>query len=314
MRRAPRLPRAKSRTSAAPPPRTWLPQTNVSLERFGALVDVEAAGTIAAAAEREPVRQSQLSRQLSELGLGLGLPLTRKVGREAVLTDDARRLSRAARGFFTELARTRAGRARRLEFTLVAGDSVLQALVLPALGQLPSPESRSVSLAASTDEGAFEALDRGQVDAAVVRTSPPEGWARFALGSLSYAVFAPREWRGSPAELLQRGPVALQTSDRALTRLLHELVGELDVALRCETFAQAREAVRTGAFVSVLPVVMAGSLPPGAFRCLPWAELDARYSQLWWVQPRALADERPELDKVLVELRQALVRRLLGAS
>lgn len=310
MRREPRLPRAKA--SNAPPARAWSPRTNVSLERLGALVDVEQGGTIAAAAERDPVRQSQLSRQLSELARGLGVPLTRKVGREAVLTDDARRLSRAARAFFTELQRTQARQPQRLAVSLGAGDSVLQGLVLPALGQLGGTVTRAVSVAAYSDTAALEALDRGLLDAVVLRAEPPSGWQRHPLGALSYGVFARRDCKGGLGELLAREPVALQTSDRALLGHLRELHGELEVALQCETFSQAREAVRSGAFVSVLPRFMGAALPEAAFRCLPWPELDERYSRLWWAQSPTLATERPELDKVLKALRKTLVGQLAG--
>ena len=86
--------------------------------------------TIADAALRNPTRQSQMSRQLRELGEALGAPLTSKKGRGAHLTLAGRQLATTARGFLKTLGALKDSFSdgRRTVVTLGAGDIVLQSL------------------------------------------------------------------------------------------------------------------------------------------------------------------------------------------
>jgi len=115
----------------------------LSLERLRSVVEVETAGSIADAARFNPTKQSQLSRQLTELEAFFGRALTTRVGGKRVLNDDGLRLAEHVRWMFAGLEDLKKGRAEvpRPPFTLAAGDSVLHWLVLPRIADVPAPSA-----------------------------------------------------------------------------------------------------------------------------------------------------------------------------
>jgi DNA-binding transcriptional LysR family regulator len=68
----------------------------LSLGRLKVLLEVDEAGSISGAAEGNPVRQSQYSRQLKELESFFGCELTMKDGRYLRLTERGKKLAMIA--------------------------------------------------------------------------------------------------------------------------------------------------------------------------------------------------------------------------
>jgi len=66
----------------------------LSLDRLRSFLEMAEAGGIARAAPGDPVRQSQISRQIRELEEFFGTELTQRRGKGLVLTPAARRLAK----------------------------------------------------------------------------------------------------------------------------------------------------------------------------------------------------------------------------
>jgi hypothetical protein len=149
-------------------------------------------------------------------------------------------------------------------------------------------------------EQAAAALQESRLDLALLRTTRGLGELKTVrLGRVRYAVFAAL---GAGAL-----PLAAPTSEAGLQPSLAALG---PVALRCETFPQVLQAVRSGAFSGVLPTLVRELLPPSEFSLRIPRALDAAATPLvlaW--RPRTLA-RSPQLVALRHEL-ERLVRHAL---
>jgi DNA-binding transcriptional LysR family regulator len=257
----------------------------LSLDRLGSFLEIADAGGLARAAPGEPVRQSQLSRQLKELETALGRPLFLRTGRGMELTEAGRALARVVRELGQGLTDVAAAEQGPVRVALGGGDSVLQWLVLP---RLPVLEGIELELGALGSDGVVSALQENRIDLGLLRASEASGELKSVrLGVMSYAVFS----------AVGRGklPLAVPTTERGLERALAQLG---PAALRCETFPQVAQAVKSGRFAGVLPMFARSQLPAAEFRMNAVAALDAAATPLLlaW-RPRTL-ELRPQV-KVL---------------
>ena len=112
-------------------------QRGLSLDRLKVLIEVRDAGSIAQAVPGDPVRQSQYSRQLRELSEYFGCEVAQRRGKVLVLTSQGERLAELAREQLRALEDFRAEcQEQSVAFTLGAGDSLIQWLVIPRLGKI----------------------------------------------------------------------------------------------------------------------------------------------------------------------------------
>ena len=84
----------------------------LSLERLDAFLKVAQTSSITAAAEGDPIRQSQYSRQIKELEQFFNIALVEKRGRGIALTDAGHELSRVSRYFLLALSKLAQGYAK----------------------------------------------------------------------------------------------------------------------------------------------------------------------------------------------------------
>ncbi|MCC6217469.1 MAG: LysR family transcriptional regulator [Polyangiaceae bacterium] len=284
----------------------------LSLERLRSLVRVYDAGGIAAATD-SPSEQSQLSRQLGELAQYLGLPVTRRQGRNVRLTEEGAELARLAREFLRSVAglRHRASPDAPLGLTVAAGDSVLSGLVVPAIARVLAALPRLVpTLEAVPAENPYELLVSARAHAVIARERPRrrEHEAQ-AIGEWDCRLYAPRALvpRGASArEVLRAVPLALQVSEVGFERkVLHAAAAHglaLRPALRCETFAQARAAVAVG-YAAVLPVLLGATLGRDAVEVpTEGGEIGAHVATLWLAHDKRLPAQLPRTHQALVAL------------
>lgn len=234
--------------------------TGLSFDRLRSFLEVADAGSIAGAAEYNPTRQSQLSRQLSELEAYFGRALTRRQGGKRVLTDDGARLAEHVRWMFAGLDELKRGRADIAPpwFTLAAGDSVLHWLVLPRVAKVPA----RFSVVALPVDDVIARLRDGRVDLGIVRRDELVADLKSrAIGEIEHALFIPR---ALASRELAKVPVAMQVSDRDFLRAAEK--EGLSIELKCETFPQVFRAVQSGSFAGLLPTLARAELPPSRFK------------------------------------------------
>ncbi len=289
-------------------------ERGLSLERLRVLVEVQAAGSIVQAAPGDPVRQSQYSRQLRELSEFFGCEVARRRGKLIKLTSEGARLAELAREHLRALDDFRAECAAEvIDYTIAAGDSVIQWLVIPRIGGLiaSAPDLRIATINLRTN-GIVQQLADGRVDFGIIRRDAlVAGLKHASLGTWHYALVVPTALVGkrakpSPAEVLGTLPIAAQTTDgqfaARLRAWLHELKVEPRHALACQSFPQTLAAVKSGAFVAVLPELAAADLPAKQFLRIDGPSLRrlSRELVLAW-NPRVVR-VRPAAGKLLEKL------------
>ncbi len=244
-----------------------LARRGLSYDRLRVLVEVEEAGSIAMAAGREPVRQSQYSRQLKELAEFFGVELTRREGKSLALTQAGRRLADIARENLAALSDFDAQcQGKEVEITIGSGDSIIQWLLLPKMQALQSTfPTVTVTLRNLRTAEIMEGIRDMRLDFGIVRgEAAAEAVQRRRLGRLEYALFVPeslvRQQKSiEPAKLLAGLPLVSLDQAGELARQFAVATKKARVVpvvkLQCDSLPQAFQAVQTGHYAAVLPTL-----------------------------------------------------------
>ncbi len=255
----------------------FLGRPGLSLERLATLCAFADAGTLTRAAEGNPSRLSLYSRQVQDLQEFFGVPLTRKQGRIAVPTAEARELAvlaRAALGSLREFEAAVKNVPPRL--TVAAAHSVLEWWVAPraeALERALPVGTRLVLLELRTREVADALLQR-QADLGILREDAiPATLKRRKVTRFGYQLFLRASLvRGRSAEdILLECPMAIATGGRFredLEDAARRAGLTINVALECASFSLAAAAVRTGRYGAILPSIAASAFG-SKVACLP---------------------------------------------
>lgn len=297
---------------------TLLSERGLSLDRLKVLIEVRDAGSIAQAAPGDPVRQSQYSRQLRELAEFFGCEVAQRRGKLLKLTPQGERLAELAREQLRSLDDFRAEcRQESVAFTLGAGDSLIQWLVIPRLGKVIEafPGTHFATENLRTNE-IVQQLTEGRLDFGIIRKNAmAPGLKAVSLGVVSYVALVPDGMvRGKRKltlrQVLAELPLASQTTDGQFASALREIARALDVplapALSCQSFPQNLAALRTGRFWAIVPEIAVRELPSGAAHRLTdplLAQLD-REAMLAW-NPR-LVRVRPNAARIATMLQHTL--------
>src|ERR1043166_3600642 len=192
-------------------------ESGFSLDRLRALLEVGAAGSIVKAADGDPVRQSQYSRQIKELEDFFRAKLIERQGKGTRLTNNGRELARISRFFMTGLSNFQRGcLAEEQTFRIGASSTFIRQFLLPALsGSLLRDGDATYAAEVVTDDEIERRLHDLTLDFGVLRNA---GLSRplqtKLLGSWKLELWVPKALRLNPAEATrafeqQRLPLAL---------------------------------------------------------------------------------------------------------
>lgn len=294
-------------------------ERGLSLDRLKVLIEVRDAGSIAQAAPGDLVRQSQYSRQLRELAEFFGCEVAQRRGKILKLTAQGERLAELAREHLRGLEDFRSEcREESVSFTIGAGDSLIQWLVIPQLGEMLRifPHTRFVTVNLRTND-IVQQISDGRIDFGIIRKSAAApGLKSVSLGVVSYVALAPealvrRKKHLTLRELLKGElPLATQTTDGQFTSGLREIAKTLQInltpALSCQSFPQTMAAVSSGRFVAIVPELALRDLGTSAVQRIadPLLRTLDREAMLAW-NPR-LVRVRPNASKISTALHAAL--------
>ena len=244
-------------------------ERGLSLDRLRSFLEVAEAGGIARAAKDDPVRQSQFSRQISDLEQYFGVSLTERRGKHLGLNAQGKRLAAVIREQLHGLHDFRCEcQNAPVRYSLGAGDSILQWLVVPAMGTWPQqiPDSR-LTLTNLRSDQIVERLLHAQLDFGIVRAGVViDPLKQVMIGSLPYALFipealAPKARREDLPWLLAHLPWTTLAAEASFLTRLDDVAAKqglrFNVILEAESFPQAARAVATGAYAGVLPLAAA---------------------------------------------------------
>lgn len=292
-------------------------QRGLSLDRLKVLIEVRDAGSIAQAAPGDPVRQSQYSRQLRELSEFFGCEVAQRRGKILKLTLQGERLAELAREHLRSLEDFRSEcKQQSVAFTIGAGDSLIQWLVIPRLGKIIDefPGTHFATTNLRTNE-IVQQLTDCRLDFGIIRkTAIAPGLKSASLGIVSYVALVPDALAKHKKLALRHAfealPLAIQTTDGQFTAGVREIAKALDVplaaALACQSFPQTMAALRSGRFWAIVPELAIPELHSGVAHRLsdPLLEQLDREAMLAW-NPRVVR-VRPNAAKIASRLQQLL--------
>jgi DNA-binding transcriptional LysR family regulator len=296
-----------------------LARSGLSLDRLSTFLAVVDAGGLAAAT-RDPVRQSQFSRQLKELEEFFGCTLLerrRGMYRLTVAGRELRDLARETLARLGDFERRCAGQP--MEIHLGAGEAILVWLLLPRLKTVLGESSRVVlTLHNLRSEDILARLREGRLDFGILRRPAlPGGLRSAALPPVDYALFVsktkvPKSSPVSAAKLLSRLPFACLEGNSELNQALTDLAAAegkpFEVGVRCTSLPQVAEAVRHLGFAAVLPVWAESAFAPGEVVKLDLSISKSPRTPLRLAWSKRQEATRPEIARIA----QVIVRQLSG--
>ncbi len=256
-----------------------------SLDRLKTLVEIHYSGSIAKAAGGDPVRASLQSRQLRELAEYFGAELAVRKGSKLQLTPEGVQLAQMARDFLSQISEFEAAsRNGQTRYSIAAGDSLIQWLVVPRIATLVDalPQVRLGTFSMQTSE-IIRQVGESRIDVGLVRrTADMPGLRTAQLGRLTYRIVVPLALlAGRPkpnaSEVFTRLPMAMQITAGEFTTTLTQIAQtshrNFQPALECQSLPQVLSAVQSRRFAAVLPDLATDDLPSQTFLVLKATEL-----------------------------------------
>lgn len=253
-------------------------KSGLSLDRLQTLCEVADKGSIGEATKGDSNRQTQFSRQISELEKFFGVDLLNRDSRPHRLSDAGRELATMTREYLRNLDdfQARCGE-KPVHLVIGAGESIIQWLLMPMLGQLAKeiPDA-IISMRNLRTSDIVEELLNGDIDLGLVSKaaiSPP--LKTIGKWEYSYRLFVPRnvpleakkklgirQLADLPLALIQGGG----QFRKQLERLAREEKTDLQLKLECSSYAQIATAIRSGDYCGFLPHFASRYLPEPEFK------------------------------------------------
>lgn len=289
-----------------------LSRHGLSLDRLHGFLSVAEAGNISRAAAGDPVKQSQLSRQIRDLEAFFGVELTHRRGKSIAISAEGLRLAALIRQHLRALDDFRleqAGQMRTYSFGTTS--SLMEWLVCPRMPELLKqfPNAR-LHLETWRSAELVSRVRDGRLDFALVRDNAvPEDQLRLKLARARYLLAVPvalaRQGKLPERPRLEdvaRLPLALQVAGGTFHHMVTEALLESGVTwepvVACQSFLQVRAVVESGCCAGILPEFFTTRLDPRRFQLLPMAFLQphVRTLVLHWserqMQRRGIEESR----------------------
>ncbi len=242
----------------------------LSLDRLRALVEVGAAGSITKAAEGNPIKQSQYSRQIKELEDFFQAELVERQGKGIRLTPSGKELARISRFFLLGLANFQRGRlAEEQTYRIGAGSTFVRQFLLPVLATPPATTGPRYVVEIAGDAEIERRLHELTLDFGVVTAATISRPLQLKeLGDWRLSLWVPKALCRSEAQALRAIsdtglPLVLPSLEVALPG--SELFAGCEARLLCNSFLEAKAALERGSMAALLPDFLVPGPPANAF-------------------------------------------------
>jgi DNA-binding transcriptional LysR family regulator len=270
-------------------------ERGLSLDRLKALLEVGAAGSIVKAADGDPVRQSQYSRQIKELEGFFRVKLIERQGKGTRLTPNGKELARISRFFLLGLSNfQRVCLAEGQTFHIGASATFIRQFLLPALCGSHSHQSGTTYAAEIASDDEIErrlhdlTLDFGVVGSAEIsRPLQTRTLGEWKLGLWVPKALGLSEARAARTFAERQLPLALAGKELNGLGLLSP--AEYKAPLICDNFLDAGAAMDGQKIAALLPDFLAPGKNSKSFFRVHIPKIDSRvfHLHLAW-NPRLL--------------------------
>ena len=292
-------------------------ESGLSLDRLKALLEVGAAGSIVRAADGDPVRQSQYSRQIKEVEDFFRARLIERQGKGTRLTSNGRELARISRFFMLGLSNFQRGcLAEEQTFRIGASATFIRQFLLPALS---CSSSRKAGATYATEVANDEEIERRLHDltldfGVVKRAKLSRPLQTRLLGEWELELWMPKGSR------LSESKAALAFEQRRLPLVrARELDGlgvlpaaGYEACLVCDNFLEALAAMEGGEVASLLPNFLAPGKASRSLLRIPLPKIDSEVYHFYLAWNPRLLRLNPHAARRRDWLAGALVQRMAG--
>jgi DNA-binding transcriptional LysR family regulator len=293
-------------------------ESGLSLDRLKALLEVGAAGSIVKAADGDPVRQSQYSRQIKELEDFFRIKLIERQGKGTRLTQSGRELARISRFFMLGLSNFQRGcLAEEQTFRIGASATFIQQFLLPVLSPSQEAGPRYATEIVSDEEIERRlhdlTLDFGVVGSAAI-SRPLQ---TRVLGEWKLELWAPKALpssESSAAKAFKEQRLPLVLARKELERLGVLSAMEYEVHLVCDNFLEARAAVEGQAVAAFLPAFLAPGKTAKSFVRVHLPKVDSRTFHYYLAWNPRLLRLNPHATRRWDWLAESLSKRMAGGT
>jgi DNA-binding transcriptional LysR family regulator len=269
-------------------------ESGLSLDRLKALLEVGAAGSIVKAADGDPVRQSQYSRQIKELEDFFRTRLIERQGKGTRLTSGGKELARISRFFMLGLSNFQRGcLAEEQTFRIGASATFIRQFLLPAVSASPL---RQGGTSYATEVVSDDAIERRLHDltldfGVVARAALSRPLQTRPLGEWKLELWVPKGLHLSEAKTVQafeqrRLPLVVA---REIDSLDVRPVADYEARLVCDSFLEAATSIEGAGIAGLLPDFLAPGKTTKSFLRVHVPRIDSRsfHFHLAW-NPRLL--------------------------
>lgn len=286
-------------------------KTGLSLERLQTLCEVAEKGSIGQATKGDTNRQTQFSRQISELEKFFGVDLLDRTSRPHRLSEQGQELARLSRDYLMGLADFQSRCLKKpVKLVIGAGESMIQWILMPMLDHLAReiPEA-TISMRNLRTKEIIQALHDGEVDLGLVqRSAVAKPLKTVGEWSYGYRLFVPKTiklkhtGKLTISHLIGLPLVALE-GDGNFRRQLADLARaegvDVTVRLECSSYSQIATAVQSGSYCGFLPQFAARHLPAPQFQQLEVAGFESLKRELVFAWCPKKGDLRPVVEKAI---------------
>lgn len=268
-------------------------ESGLSLDRLKTLLEVGVAGSIVKAAEGDPVKQSQYSRQVKELEDFFRIQLIERQGKGTRLTPSGRELARISRFFMLGLSNFQRGcLAEDQTFRVGASATVIRQFLLPALARSQRTGANYITERVSDLEIERRLHDLTLDFGVVGSASLSRPLQTCVLGNWKLELWVPRALGLNEAAVRR----AFQTEELPLVMTTNELettaissMAKYPARLVCDNFLDARAVLEEQKLCALLPSFLAPIKMSGTFARVRLPKLGAQtfHFHLAW-NPRLL--------------------------
>lgn len=242
-----------------------LNRSGLSHDRLKNFLLVAEAGSMVAASEGDPIKQSLYSRQIRELEEFFGAQLTQRKGKSISLSPSGRRLAGLIREHFQGLSDfLKEQHQLPKQFVFAAGASILDWLLIPTIKQIREVlEGASLRMENHRSKHCVEAIREGALDFAIIRQDAIAAkLPHHVIGKLSYVLCIGRnlsQHEHQPSKNWHRLPLALPVEGGSFYHELHRVTQQaghsLAPAIQCQSFTQMKQLVESGDYAAILPTI-----------------------------------------------------------
>ena len=233
-------------------------ESGLSLDRLRAMLEVGASGSIVKAAEGDPVRQSQYSRQIKELEDFFRVKLMERDRKGMRLTTNGRELARISRFFLLGLSNFQRGcLAEGQTFRIGASATFIRQFLVPVItNSLDQTDNRFVLEVAADDEIERRLHDLTLDFGVVTATALSRPLQTRTIGKSKLLLVVPRPLcssRAAASKAFREESLPVALAERELNLSVFPSLKDYEPLLACDSFLSARSAMEEQTLATVLP-------------------------------------------------------------